>query len=366
MSILRRAVALQDTDTLAHLRAVPFFAKLPDATLTQLVARCPVENIPPARVLFQEGETGDALYVILQGQVEIIQTLDGSPVRLSTFQAGEYFGEMALLDDAARSATARTMTDSVLLQVRKQDFLDLLREHPSLFTDAARVLSMRLRETNSQRLADLQREKQELEESNRRLRLNYETTLEALSAALDLRDQATQGHSKRVTAYTLVIAQAYGVPAAEYDALRHGALLHDIGKIGVSDAILRKTGTLTAPEWAEMKKHPEWGAAIIEKIEFLRDAREIVIAHHEKFDGSGYPRGLRGAAIPLAARIFAIADVFDALTTFRPYRMPLSPTDTFTLIRTEAGRHFDPDLIPAFESALPQMVQAMRESFSTY
>ncbi len=363
MSILHRTTALQDFDPLAHLRAVPFFAKLPDGTLTRLVARCPIQNVPPERVLFREGQAGDALYVILRGQVEIVQTLEGTPVHLSTFHEGEYFGEMALLDDATRSATARTLTDTVLLQVRKPDFLDLLREHPSLFTDAARVLSLRLRETNHQRLADLTREKHELEESNRRLRANYETTLEGLSAALDLRDQATQGHSKRVSLYTLLIAKAFDVPPAQHDALRHGALLHDIGKIGVSDAILRKTDTLTLTEWAEMKKHPEWGAAIIEKIEFLRDARDIVIAHHEKFDGTGYPRGLRGAVIPLGARIFAIADVFDALTTFRPYRMPSSPQDALTVIRAGAGIHFDPALVPAFEQALPEMIQILRESF---
>ncbi len=363
MSILRRAVALQDAETLAYLRSVPFLAKLSDATLTRLVRRCPLQHIPAHHDLFLQGETGDALYVILAGQVEIIQTLDGAPVRLATFHAGEYFGEMALLDDEPRSASARTLQDSVLLQVRKQDLLELVREHPSLFTDAARVLSARLREMNSRRLADLTREKQELESSNARLLANYQATLEALTAALDLRDQATFGHSQRVTAYTLLIAQALPFPPIEREALRHGALLHDIGKIGVSDSILRKTTTLTPSEWAEMRKHPEWGAAIVERIEFLQDAREIVLAHHEKFDGTGYPRGLRGESIPLGARIFAIADVFDAVTTFRPYRMPMSAQDARALIRREAGRHFDPRIIDAFEIALPEMVQVMRASF---
>jgi putative nucleotidyltransferase with HDIG domain len=252
----------------------------------------------------------------------------------------------------------------VLLQVRKKDFIELLGDYPQLFADAARVLSARLREANAQRLAAAAREKRELEKSNRRWRANYAATLEALSSALDLRDQATQGHSQRVTAYTLLIADEVGVPQEQREALRLGALLHDIGKIGVADAILHKPATLTPKEWAVMKKHPEWGAAIIERVEFLRDARDIVLAHHEKFDGSGYPRGLRGTAIPLGARIFAVADVFDAVTTFRPYRMPMSTQDAVALIRRETGRHFDPDIVAAFEHALPKMLEVMRASFA--
>jgi putative nucleotidyltransferase with HDIG domain len=364
MSYPCRAVAPRDAETIAYLHSIPFFATLSDATLAHLVARWPIQHVAAQRELFQQGDAGDALYVILSGEIEIVQTLDGASIRLSTVHAGEYFGEMALLDDAPRSATARTLQDSVLLQVRKQDFLDLLRAHPVLFTDAARVLSARLREMNTQRLADLLREKQDLERSNQRLRASYQATLEALSVALDLRDQATQGHSMRVTAYTLLIADALHVPQAQREALRHGALLHDIGKIGVSDAILHKTTALTTSDWDEMRKHPEWGAAIVEGIEFLRDARDIVLAHHEKFDGTGYPRGLRGTSIPLGARIFAIADVFDAVTTFRPYRMPMSHQDAAALIRREAGRHFDPEIVTAFEQALPQLVEVMRASFA--
>lgn len=363
MSILRRAFAVRDTETLAHLRSIPFFAKLSDVTLTRLAARCPLRTLKADHVLFNQGDAGDALYVVISGEIEIIHTQDGVALPLSHVQAGEYFGEMALLDDAPRSATARTLRDSLLLQVRKQDFLDLLREHPSLFTDAARMLSTRVRELNSQRLTDLTREKQELEQANVRLRANYQATLEALSTALDLRDQATQGHSYRVTAYSLLIADALDLKQGEREALRLGALLHDIGKIGVSDAILRKPGALTPGEWAEMKKHPEWGAAIVERIDFLLEARDIVYTHHEKFDGTGYPRGLRGTAIPLGARIFAVADVFDAVTTFRPYRMPMSYQDAVLLIRRESGRHFDPEIVRAFEWALPRMLDVMRESF---
>ncbi|MBI4674370.1 MAG: HD domain-containing protein [Chloroflexi bacterium] len=270
---------------------------------------------------------------------------------------------MALFDDAPRSASARALNACVLLEIRKLAFHALMQSYPHLVSDTLRILSARLRETNAHRLGDLHRRNQELQDANRRLQKNYGATLDALSAALDLRDQATQGHSQRVTAYTLLIADALNVPADEYEALRLGALLHDIGKIGVPDAILRKTTSLTPAEWTIMRKHPEWGAALVEKIDFLRGARDIVIAHHEKFDGSGYPYGLRGEAIPLSARIFAVADVFDAVTTFRPYREPMSPHDAVGMIRAQANTNFDPQVIAAFEYAFPQMLQVLRASF---
>lgn len=364
MPIDPRSVALNNVPTLARLRSVPFFASLSDATLQRLLTRCPVQAIPAHRDIFLQGEPGEALYVILAGEIEILQSLDGAPVRLSAFHAGEYFGEMALLDDAPRSATARTLSESVLLEVHKQDLLELLRERPAFLTDAARVLSARLRDMNAQRLADIQREKRELELVNQVLRANYQATLEALSAALDLRDRATYGHSQRVTEYTMLIARALDYPTTELESLRLGALLHDIGKIGVSDAILRKPTPLTPSEWAEMQKHPEWGAAIVERIEFLHPARDLILAHHEKFDGSGYPRELRGSAIPLGARIFAVADVFDAVTTFRPYRMPVSHADALALIRRESGRHFDPEVVAGFEQTLSELVRVMRATFT--
>ncbi len=364
MSILRRAVVLQDADTLALVRSVPFFSRLSDTTLTRLLARCPMQSVPAHRTVYRQDDAGDALYVILAGEIQLIQPFDGISVPVSTLRRGDYFGELSLLEDTPRTATARTIQDSFLLEVRKQDFLELLHEQPAIFNDAMRVLSTRLREQNATSTTALVREKQALENENQRLKANYEATLEALSAALDLRDQATQGHSQRVTAYTLLIADELSVGPESREALRLGALLHDIGKIGVSDNILRKTATLTPGEWVEMNKHPEWGAAIVERIEFLREARDIVLSHHEKFDGTGYPRGLAGTTIPLGARIFAIADVFDAVTTFRPYRMPMSPHDAASLIRRDVGRHFDPDVVDAFERALPQMIDVMRASFT--
>jgi putative nucleotidyltransferase with HDIG domain len=353
-----------ESEVLTRLRRIPFLASVPEETLARLAAQCAVIEIPTARIIFNQGEAGDALYVILAGEIQILQNLDGASLHLSTFRTGDFFGEMALFDDAARSATARALTPSMLLEIHKRDFHALLEAYSPLVGDTLRILSTRLRETNTHRLGELVRKNQELHEANRRLQKVYDATLEALSAALDLRDQATQGHSQRVTAYTLLIADELNVPATARAALQLGALLHDIGKIGVSDAILRKPTTLTPTEWTEMRKHPEWGAALVEKIEFLRDARDIVLAHHEKFDGSGYPFGLRGETIPLGARIFAVADVFDAVTTFRPYREPMAPQDAVFMIRAQAGTMFDPHVVEAFDRTFPQILAVMRASFA--
>ena len=176
-----------------------------------------------------------------------------------------------------------------------------------------------------------------------------EETLAALASSLDLREHETSLHSLRVREYTLLLARHMGVHG-EKDLLNlgMGALLHDVGKIGIQDSVLLKTGTLSAEEVREMRWHPELGASLIGKIGFLGSAREIVLSHHEKYDGSGYPAGLSGQAIPLGARIFAAVDVFDALTTDRPYRPALSYGEAAQFIAKESGIHFDPAVVRAF------------------
>lgn len=180
------------------------------------------------------------------------------------------------------------------------------------------------------------------------LEATYGTTLEALGSALDTRDVGTESHSRRVHGYALATAREYGVPPADLRDLAHGVLLHDIGKIGIPDAILLKPGKLTPEEWTVMRTHPEIGRRLIEKIPFLRGAIPIVYSHHEKWDGSGYPRGLRGEAIPLGARIFAVVDAFDAMTFDRPYSRAISFEAAKAEIRRCTGTHFDPTVVEAF------------------
>jgi response regulator RpfG family c-di-GMP phosphodiesterase len=177
----------------------------------------------------------------------------------------------------------------------------------------------------------------------------YRSTLEALGSAIDTRDLGTQAHSRRVRGYSLTLARAHGMTGeADLRTLEHGVLLHDIGKIGIPDAILLKPGPLTPAEWKIMRSHPEIGRQLVEQIAFLRPAVPIVYHHHERWDGTGYPQGLKGEAIPLGARIFAVADAFDAMTFDRPYSRAINFDSARAEIQRSAGTHFDPAVVKSF------------------
>jgi putative nucleotidyltransferase with HDIG domain len=193
----------------------------------------------------------------------------------------------------------------------------------------------------------------QLQKALHRIEETYDQTLEALGAALDLRDASTAGHSSRVTRYSLAVARAMGCSAEELQELTRGAYLHDIGKIGIPDGILLKEGPLTWEEQEVMRSHVSIGYQLVKRISFLSPASKIVLAHQERYDGLGYPLGLRGQDIPLGARIFAVADTFDAMTSDRPYRRALPSETAFEEIQREAGRQFDPEVVRAFLS-LPQ------------
>ena len=182
----------------------------------------------------------------------------------------------------------------------------------------------------------------------RQLETNYFSTVEALAAAIEAKDPYTRGHSKRVTQFAILLAERFGVSDVETRNLRYGATLHDIGKIGVSGKILNKKGRLTNEEFEVIKRHPGIGENIIGRVDFLQGARPIVRSHHERFDGSGYPDGLREEEIPFLARIAAVVDFFDALTSDRPYRKAYSIEQTCNIIREGIGREFDPMVAKEF------------------
>ncbi|MBI1912720.1 MAG: HD domain-containing protein [Deltaproteobacteria bacterium] len=187
-----------------------------------------------------------------------------------------------------------------------------------------------------------------LQHSNIELTMAYDETIEGWSRALDLRDKETEGHSKRVTELTLKIAGAIGISEAEQAEIRRGALLHDIGKMGIPDRILLKPGPLDETELTIMRKHPVFAYELLSAIKFLKTALNIPYCHHEKWDGSGYPRGLTGEQIPLSARIFALADIFDALSSDRPYRPAWSKGKVLDHIRSLSGNHLDPKIVEEF------------------
>lgn len=187
-----------------------------------------------------------------------------------------------------------------------------------------------------------------LQRSNTDIILAYDATIQGWSQALELRDKETEGHARRVTERTMQLAQLVGVPMAEMEHVRRGTLLHDIGKMGIPDAILLKPGKLTEAEWVIMHRHPVFAYEMLSSIAYLRPALDIPHYHHEKWDGTGYPDGLKGEKIPLYARVFAIIDVYDALTNDRPYRPAWTTEQALEYIRAESGKHFDPAIVEAF------------------
>ena len=201
---------------------------------------------------------------------------------------------------------------------------------------------------NADLFEKLKRTNFQLEAANIELGIAYEATLRGWVRALDFRDKETEGHTQRVTVLTQRLAQAMGVDRESLEHITRGSLLHDIGKMAISDEILRKKGPLTPEERAIMQKHPVFAYEMLSPIEFLRPAIDIPYCHHEKWDGSGYPRGLKQDEIPFAARIFPVIDVWDALTSDRPYRKAMSHEEVRRLVRADSGKHFDPTVVEAF------------------
>ena len=188
----------------------------------------------------------------------------------------------------------------------------------------------------------------ELQKSNIDLSMAYNATIDAWSRTLDLRDHDTEGHTRRVTDFTLRFAAITGIKESDLIHVRRGATLHDIGKVAIPDDILFKPGPLDQDEWETMRQHPKYAVDLLSPIKYLERAMEIPHWHHEKWDGTGYPDQLSGEDIPFSARLFSLVDVFDALTSKRPYRKAWSKQDTVQYIESQSGRHFDPKLVPEF------------------
>jgi response regulator RpfG family c-di-GMP phosphodiesterase len=221
--------------------------------------------------------------------------------------------------------------------------------------------SKRLEEMVAERTGQLHQALQQIER-------NYEDTLQALGAAIDLRDNETAGHSQRVCNYSIEIARAMGWSDPQLKSLARGAHLHDIGKLGIPDGILLKPGPLSPDEWKLMQRHVQIGFTLVKDIPFLADAAEIVLTHHERYDGGGYPRGLKGDEIIPSARIFAVADSFDAITSDRPYRRASSIEAGLQIIRGCSGTQFDPRVVSAFlsipEETWPSIAKDYRQGSS--
>jgi putative nucleotidyltransferase with HDIG domain len=295
-------------EALAQLRETNYELVISDITMSGMTG---LEMIPHVKVA-----SPDTVIVMISGMQTIESAIDA--LRLGAF---DYLMKPFDLRQA-EAAVARAL------------------EHHELVV-AKRRYENHLEELVEQRTAELDQALDSLENA-------YRTTLQALTAALETRDAETHGHSERVVTFSLRLGREYGLSVAEMKALEFGSLLHDIGKIGVPDAILRKPAKLTDEEWIRMREHPMHGQQILRGIKFLEGAAKVVAQHHEKWDGSGYPLGLKNEEIDICARIFSVADAFDAITSDRVYRQGRPYEAAAEELNEWSDRQFDPKVVEAF------------------
>ncbi|HEV3470421.1 MAG TPA: HD domain-containing phosphohydrolase [Pyrinomonadaceae bacterium] len=295
-------------EALARLRETDFDLVISDIMMRGMSG---LEMIPHVRRLLP-----DAVVIMISG----VQTVESA---IEALRAGAFDYIMKPFDIQHVEAAVRRALEHHSLRVAKRRYETYLEEMVE------------------QRTSELDRTLRSLEDA-------YRTTLRALTAALEARDSETHGHSERVVNFSLRLGREMGLDAEQLRSLEFGSLLHDIGKIGVPDAILRKPAALTEAEWMKMREHPLHGQKILRGIEFLEGAARVVAQHHEKWDGTGYPLGLRGEEIDLNARIFAVADAFDAMISDRVYRRGRSYEEAARELEAYAGRQFDPAVVAAF------------------
>jgi PAS domain S-box-containing protein/putative nucleotidyltransferase with HDIG domain len=332
-ALVRLTAALRKTDTSANL-----VATMADQISAELA-------VPHVVVLLYDDQSGASRVVQARGAwAHLADQADQAAAmerHLPTGQSSEQVPTPEIL-----RADGLAITGMVLYAHHQRiGTLWVGREEP--FSPGDRLLLVALAEVGASAMRRAQWNER-LEQANIALREAYNATIAGWARALDLRDRETEDHSRRVSNLTVALARWMGVPEPEIEHLRRGALLHDIGKMGVPDAILNKAGALTDDERAVMQRHPVDAYHILEPISYLQPALDIPRAHHERWDGSGYPAGLRGEAIPFAARIFAVADVWDAVTNDRPYRAAWDTSMALDYLQLHAGTLFDPQVVQAF------------------
>jgi putative nucleotidyltransferase with HDIG domain len=303
-----------------------------------------VANIPFAEILGSWEVRGDrelGVLGIALSQNAVVQSSTGSRWRIFLLVAGANFLIILVGIELANRITQPLLQLVQASQKVSKGNLDVQVKAET--NDEISILT----ESFNTMVASLNRSQKDLIDA-------YDSTLEGWAKALELRDKETEGHSERVTRLTLKLAEAVGMQGEALVNIRRGALLHDIGKMGVPDAILHKNGPLDPDERKIMQQHPQNAYDMLKQIDYLQAALEIPYCHHEKWDGTGYPRGLKGEEIPLAARLFAIVDVFDAMVNDRPYRKALPCEEVVAYLKTQAGSHFDPSALDLFLKVLSQ------------
>lgn len=327
---------------IGELREISFFSNMSDSDLRRIAGIMTEKHYDAGAVIIEEKTEAERFFIIRKGKIEISKCFEGGDKAVLSIQSdGGFFGEMAILDEGRRSATVSAVEPTDVLEIHKDDFDALLYKAPVLAYRILRELSLRLRETGALLISLLN-------EKNRQLYRAYIDTMNMMIRASEEQGAAAPGHAGRVTELCMLVGKALSLGEDDLLNLELGSLLHDVGMLLVPGKVQDKPGALDADEYNLVKQHTHKGTGMISKIPLLQRIVPFILHHHEHFDGSGYPDGLAGTAIPLPCRILAVVDAYAAIRSDRPYRRGASKESAIAEIRKHAGSQFDPAVSEAF------------------
>jgi HD-GYP domain-containing protein (c-di-GMP phosphodiesterase class II) len=339
-----RGGPVTETNLIQILREISFFSNMSEYDLRQIAEIIVEKSYRKGAVIVEELTEAERFFIIYKGKIEITKRFEGDEEFVLSVQSdGDFFGEMALLDEGRRSATARALEPTVVLEISRNNFETLLYKAPVLAYRIMKELSSRLRETGALLISHLK-------QRNRQLYRAYIDTVNLVTQAIEKREAKTFGLNRRVTFLAKALGKELGLSEEDLLVLELGALLHDLGMLAVPQTVLDKSEPLGKTELGKIKKHTQKSKEMVEGIPFLAKVIPQIFYHHERFDGTGYPEGLAGERIPLASRIIAVVDAFDAMTAEKPYRKKKSEKQAIEEIRKGSGTQFDPRIAGAFVS----------------
>jgi HD-GYP domain-containing protein (c-di-GMP phosphodiesterase class II) len=339
----RRGAHPTTSTIVSRLKELSFFSDIPENDLRKIAEIMVEKSYRKGAVIIEERTEAERFFIIYRGKIEITKKFESDEEFVLSVQSdGDFFGEMALLDEQPRSATARALEPTIVLETSRNNFETLLYKAPMLAYRIMRELSSRLRETGALLVSHLQ-------QRNRQLYRSHVDTITMVVQAIEKRATQTSGRTRRVAGLAKAIGKEMCLADEQLMVLELSALLHDLGMLAVPESLLAKPGPLAAREYEAIKRHPQISKEMIEGIPFLEKAIPDVFHHHEKFNGAGYPEGLSGTSIPLASRILAVVDAFEAMTRGSRYRDRLSVKRAIEEIRQGAGTQFDPDVVASLE-----------------